>query len=122
MATWFEMAVQSYVCKRISAINDEVNLGDRQGTASVAIVLERRLYTHSSLAVNIELSERGHKGGGQAVAQCANARCGRWRRVSRWRHDAAEEAGGNYSQVLPEGLKALLDVYTPEQEAKRHAG
>jgi len=42
--------------------------------------------------------------------------------LPRWLNDAAEEAGVNYSQVLQEGLKALLDVYTPEQEPKRRAG
>jgi len=42
--------------------------------------------------------------------------------VPRWLHDAAEKAEVNYSQVLQEGLKALLDVNMPEQELKRHAG
>jgi len=42
--------------------------------------------------------------------------------LPRWLNDAAEEAGVNYSQVLQEGLKALLEVYTPEQEPKRRAG
>ncbi|MHB0936127.1 MAG: hypothetical protein ACYC6A_07015 [Armatimonadota bacterium] len=42
--------------------------------------------------------------------------------LPRWLNDAAEEAGVNDTQVPQEGLKALLDVYTPEQEAKRHAG
>jgi len=42
--------------------------------------------------------------------------------LPRWLHDAAEEAGVNYSQVLQDGLKNLLEIYTPEQDMKRHAG
>jgi len=42
--------------------------------------------------------------------------------LPRWLNDAAEEAGVNYSQVLQDGLKELLDVCVPGQEAKKRVG
>lgn len=42
--------------------------------------------------------------------------------LPRWLNDAAEEAGVNYSQVLQDGLKNLLEIYTPDQKPRRRAG
>ncbi len=42
--------------------------------------------------------------------------------LPRWLNDVAEEAGVNYSQVLQDGLKELLDIHTPDQQLKRRAG
>lgn len=42
--------------------------------------------------------------------------------LPRWLNDAAEEAGVNYSQVLQDGLKTLLELYMPDQESRRRAG
>jgi predicted RNase H-like HicB family nuclease len=42
--------------------------------------------------------------------------------LPRWLNDAAEDAGVNYSQVLQDGLKDLLRLYTPDTEEKRRAG
>lgn len=42
--------------------------------------------------------------------------------LPRWLNDAAEEAGVNYSQVLQDGIKDLLDIHSPDQEPKRRAG
>ena len=41
--------------------------------------------------------------------------------LPRWLNDAAEAAGVNFSRVLQDGLKSLLDPNSPDQETQRRS-